>query len=248
MATVVEICCGGYYDALCAWQGGAKRIELNSALHLGGLTPSLATLIQVKKDTDLTVICMLRNRGGGFCFSEEDYFILKEDCRLMLEHGADGIAFGFLTADQTIDLVKTKEIVTMIHSYHKTAVFHRAFDCVKDPMKAMCQLIEIGVDRVLTSGGKQTALLGTSLIKQLQDRYGSQIEILAGSGVNDKNVKDLLDQTGVKQVHSSCKGWLHDPTTMSSFISFGYDDNHPSDYDVVDVTLVKKLIQRVNEY
>lgn len=248
MEIVVEICCGSYYDALMAKQGGASRIELNSALYLGGLTPSLATLLQVKKDTDLTVICMLRNRGGGFCLKEEDYLILKEDCRLMLEHGADGIAFGFLTEDQTIDLIKTKEIVTMIHSYHKTAVFHRAFDCVKDPILAINQLIEIGVDRVLSSGGKKTAIQGANLLSQLQQQYGNQIEILVGSGVNETNVKHLLDQTGVKQVHSSCKGWLHDPTSVSSSVSFGFDSTHPSDYDVVDSHKVKKLIQRVKEY
>ena len=152
MNKIVEICCGSYEDALNAYKGGAQRIELNSALYLGGLTPSIASLIKTKQNTDLKVIVMIRPRGAGFYYSEEDYEVMKEDCRLMLEHGADGIAFGFLNKDFSIDLKRTKEFIDIIKSYNKEAVFHRAFDCTSHPYQAIEQLIELGVNRILTSG------------------------------------------------------------------------------------------------
>ena len=148
----VEICCGSYYDTLQAWKGGAKRVELNSALHLGGLTPSLGTLRQVKKNTGLKVICMVRPRGAGFCYNMEEFEVMLEDAHILLENGADGIAFGCLTADRKINEKQTKKMVQLIKSYNKESVFHRAFDCVTDINEAMQTLIEIGVDRVLTSG------------------------------------------------------------------------------------------------
>lgn len=159
----VEICCGSYYDTLQAWKGGAKRVELNSALHLGGLTPSLGTLRQVKKNTGLKVICMVRPRGAGFCYNMEDFEVMLEDAHILLENGADGIAFGCLTADR---------------------------------------------------------------------------------------VQDFIRKTDVKQIHSSCKGWLPDMTTCSEDVSFSYRAKKKNackeaivgDYEVVDVVLVKKFI------
>ena len=246
----VEICCGSYYDALQAWKGGAKRVELNSALHLGGLTPSLGTLRQVKKNTDLEVICMVRPRGAGFCYNTEDFEVMLEDARILLENGADGIAFGCLNADRKINEKQTEEMVQLIKSYNKEAVFHRAFDCVTDMNEAMQALIKIGVDRVLTSGLKPTAIDGAENIQYLQKEHGEQIEILAGSGLNAQNVRDFIRKTGIKQVHSSCKGWLTDMTTGSDEVSFAYREKEKNgcrkdtegDYEVVDALLVRKFL------
>ena len=240
---IVEICCGGYYDALNAYKGGAKRIELNSALHLGGLTPSLASLILTKQNTDLKVICMIRPRGAGFNYSEEDYLVMKEDCRILMENGADGIAFGFLNDDYTINIERTKEIVGIIKSYNGEAVFHRAFDCTKDAYRSIELLIELGVDRVLTSGQKDKAMDGKDLIKELQSRYGDQIEILAGSGINKSNTLEMMDYTGISQVHSSCKDWKEDVTTTGEYVSYRYTDY--DQYDVVSEVLVSELISLV---
>lgn len=249
----VEICCGSYYDTLQAWKGGAKRVELNSALHLGGLTPSLGTLRQVKKNTGLKVICMVRPRGAGFCYNLEEFEVMLEDAHILLENGADGIAFGCLTADRKINEKQTKKMVQLIKSYNKESVFHRAFDCVTDINEAMQTLIEIGVDRVLTSGLKSTAIAGAETIQYLQKEYGEQIEILAGSGLNAQNVQDLIRKTNVKQIHSSCKGWLPDMTTCSEDVSFSYRAKEKDacreaivgDYEVVDVVLVRKFINMV---
>jgi copper homeostasis protein len=243
---MIEICCGSYQDGLAAYRGGAKRIELNSALSVGGLTPSLSSLIRLKKETDLKVICMVRSRAAGFCFDKEDVEIQMMDAKLMLENGADGIAFGFLNEDGTVDLENTKRMVDLVHFFDKEAVFHRAFDVTKDPFKAIHQLIEMGANRILTSGQKSKAIEGKELIKQLQAQYGSRIEILAGSGINYINAKEIMEYTGISQVHSSCKNYKTDPTTKSDDVSYSYlSKNHEFDYDVVDVKLVKELVNSI---
>ena len=246
MEKIIEICCGSYEDALAAYRAGAKRIELNSALHLGGLTPSLGSLRLVKQNTDLKVIAMVRPRGAGFCYSDADFEVMKADTEILMEHGADGIAFGCLDEKGNIHIEQTKEIINMIKKYDGEAVFHRAFDCVKDPFASMEILIDMGVDRVLTSGLKAKAMDGAKLIAKLQECYGDRIEILAGSGINVSNALELMEKTGVWQVHSSCKGWVEDPTTTGEEVSYSYAEGiHKNDYDVVDEELVRKLVESV---
>ena len=246
MEKIVEICCGSYEDALAAYRGGAKRIELNSALYLGGLTPSLGSLLLAKKNTDLKIIAMVRPRGAGFCYSGDDFAVMKADAELLLENGADGIAFGFLGRDGELEESQTREMVEIIKKHHGEAVFHRAFDCVENPLRTMEKLVELGIDRVLTSGGKEKAVEGREMIQELQETFGGRIEILAGSGVNAGNAKELMEQTGIFQVHSSCRGWLADPTTEGPEVTYAYAaPPHNKDYEAVDEKLVKKLVDAI---
>lgn len=247
MKTTVEICTGSYADCMAAFHGGAERVELNSALSVGGLTASVAVLRRVKKETTLKVICMVRPRAGGFCYDEAETKIMMEEARLLLENGADGIAFGFLHADGTVHRERTLQMSELIHSFGKEAVFHRAFDVTKDPFQAMEVLLSCKIDRLLTSGQRAKAMQGAELIAQLQDRFGDRIEILAGSGVNAQNAGELLARTGIRQVHSSCKGYRLDPTTASEHVSYAYlDDAHAMEYDVVEETLVRALIDALS--
>lgn len=246
MERIIEICCGSYEDALNAMRGGAKRIELNSGLHLGGLTPSLGTLLLTKKNTNLKVITMVRPRGAGFHYSEADFEVMKADALLMMQNGADGIAFGCLDSEGNIDIKQTKEIIDIVKQYHGEVVFHRAFDCVKDPYQAMETLIKLGVNRVLTSGLEAKAMEGIALIQKLQEQYGDRIEILAGSGMNASNAKEMMDKTGIYQVHSSCKDWINDPTTACNHVSYAFASTpHEYDYDVVSQELVKNIVESV---
>lgn len=241
---MIEICCGSYEDARNAYLGGAKRIELNSALHLGGLTPSIASLTLTKKNTDMKVICMVRPRGAGFCYNDIEFEQIMEDAKVLLENGADGLAFGFLNKDCTIDVNKTKILVELIKKYNKEAVFHRAFDCVKEPIKSIEMLIDIKIDRVLTSGLKAKAMEGKELLKKLQEQYGEKIELLAGSGVNSSNAKELMEYTKINQVHSSCKDWCNDQTTSGEFVNYCYGPaGHENDYDFVSKDLVEQLMK-----
>lgn len=239
----VEICCGSYYDALQAWKGGAKRIELNSALYLGGLTPSLGTLVKVKHTTDLEVICMVRPRGAGFCYNTEDLEVMLEDAFILLENGADGIAFGCLNEEGNIHIKQTEKMLKILKKYNKKAIFHRAFDCVKDVDEAMQTLICLGIDRVLTSGLADKAIDGLEMIRYLQKTYGNQIEILAGSGINEQNVKKIIYKTGIHQIHSSCKAWDMDKTANRGAVNFSYKNSDiEGKYETVNIDLVKKLI------
>jgi copper homeostasis protein len=248
MNKIVEVCCGSYYDCVQAYKGKADRVELNSALHMGGLTPSIASLVLTKKNTDLKVICMVRPRGAGFCYEKEDYETLVFDVKSMLEHGADGIAFGLLDDKGNINVSQTKEVIDIIKSYgsEKEAVFHRAFDCVSQPYEAIEILIKLGVDRVLTSGLEDKAVQGVELLKDLQKNFGDKIEILAGSGINAKNVKQLMEDTGISQVHSSCKAWLKDKTTTKNRVSYAYVNDKYS-YDIVDAKLALELVKIVHK-
>ncbi|MDD6468244.1 MAG: copper homeostasis protein CutC [Erysipelotrichaceae bacterium] len=244
---IVEICCGSYEDCLTAQAVGASRVELNSALFLGGLTPSLASLQLTKQHTPLKVICMLRPRGAGFCYSDDEFSVMLADCRLLMEHGADGISFGILTEDGKVDVTRSRQIVELVKSYgaDKEVVFHRAFDCVDDAEESILALIDMGIDRVLTSGLQASAIRGMEVIRFLQEHYGNQIEILAGSGINETNVAKLIQDTKISQVHSSCKGWKEDLTTCRKAVSYSYHDQNS--YDVVDATKAKALIEAVKQ-
>ena len=237
----LEICCGSYEDCLRAQRGGAKRVELNSALFLGGLTPSIATVKKVLEHTSLEVVAMVRPRGAGFSYLESEAEVMMQDAEMMLEAGVHGIAFGFLNADCTVDVEKTKIMTDLIHRYGKTAVFHRAIDCAKEYEASVEKLIELGVDRILTSGQKEKAMDGADAIALIQKKYGDRIEVLIGSGVNAGNLKELVLKTGVSQAHSSCRYWENDPTTTGTGVTYAYHDAY--DYDCVSEELVQKLVR-----
>lgn len=244
---IAEVCCGSYYDAAQAAAGGASRIELNSALMLGGLTPTTATLRLVKEHfPQLKVITMVRPRGSGFCYTEEEFLVMEEECRDLLKCGADGVAFGCLKPDAAPDPERNRRLISWIKKAGKEAVFHRAFDCCKDPYATMEQLIDLGIDRVLTSGLKPKAMEGAGLLAELQKCYGDQIQILAGSGVNAGNACKLMERTGICQVHSSCRAWLTDPTTVQNGVSYSIAAGvQELQYDVVSAELVRELVQAV---
>lgn len=245
MKMKVEICCGSYDDCLQAEKGGADRAELNSALFLGGLTPSDATVRKTIENCRLPIICMVRPRGAGFCYQTSEADIMFSDAERMLEIGCAGIAFGFLNEDRTINKACTKRMIDLIHSYpgKREAVFHRAIDCVQDMHASVQLLISLGCDRILTSGGKEKALDGMERIRDMQKVYGKEIEILAGSGINAENAADLIRQTGIAQVHSSAKTWNIDPTTTVQDVSYAYHDKF--DYDAVSISKVRELADAV---
>lgn len=245
----LEICCGSAMDAIAAERGGAERIELNSALSLGGLTPDIGSLLFCREKVKIPIIAMVRPRAGGFCYKTEEYEAMKRSAKVMLEAGADGLAFGFLKEDRTIDKERTVQMVQLVHSYGKEAVFHRAFDASVALDTAIEQLIFAGVDRVLTSGGCETAAEGAMCLSHLQECYGNEIEILAGSGVRSSNVLSLLDETGVKQVHSSCRAFAADGTARGNGVSFAYTKaSEWYAYEVVSEEQVRAIKRELTQW
>ncbi|HWY56497.1 MAG TPA: copper homeostasis protein CutC [Terriglobales bacterium] len=238
---LLEICCGSIDDAIEAEKGGADRVELCSALFLGGLTPSVGTIQEAKRRLKIPIMVMVRPRGGGFAYSEAELASMERDTEAALENGADGIVFGVLQSDGAIDIPRCRRIRRLIGK--RQAVFHRAFDVTPDPFEALEQLVDVGITRVLTSGQKDSAPEGVELIKKLIERAGDRIEILPGGGIQVWNLKEMVEQIACRQVHLTAWGTVLDTSTHARpAITFGGALHPPEDrYQVTDAKLVRKI-------
>lgn len=202
----IEICLGNIQDVKTLEKYNVDRIELNSALELGGLTPSINTLIEAKKVSTKKIVCMCRCRGGNFVYTDEEYEVMFSDAKNMLENGADGIVFGFLNNDNTINIEKTKQMVELIHSYNKETVFHKAFDELENIDQGCKILCDLHIDRILTSGKAvyPDILQGCKTINELHVKYPN-IELLPGGGVRVNNIVDVINTCKSSQVHMTSK-------------------------------------------
>ena len=183
---LLEVCCGSSDDAKIAWKAGADRVELNSALFLGGLTPSIGSMITARRAVPLPIMAMVRPRAGGFNYTFMEYQTALVDGERLLASGADGLVFGFLHADGTVDAERTGEFVALAGD--RTTVFHRAFDVTPDWKKALETLIHLGVKRVLTSGQAPSAFYAMDTLAEMIRFAGDAIEILPGGGINRRNI------------------------------------------------------------
>ena len=213
MPILLEIIANSAEDCAVIERHGGERIELCTALALGGLTPPAGLVAAARAATSLPIMMMLRPREGGFCYTNDEFTTLLLDLEFGLAQHVDGFVFGCLCEDGTIDRARTRQIVEMAGT--RQTVFHRAFDVTPDPLAALETLIDLGVTRVLTSGQQPTALAGAGLIRALVEQAAGRIEILPGSGVKPENVADLLRRTGATQVHASASGTRLDPSTQA---------------------------------
>ena len=197
----LEVCCGSYEDVVIAQSAGADRVELNSSMFLGGLTPSMGCFLEVKANTNIPVITMIRPREAGFFYSGYEYAVMKRDANLFIEHGTDGLVFGFLNPNGTFDKSRMEEFAGICRTAGITAVCHRAFDVTPDPIAALDTLIELGVNRVLTSGQQPNVINGVKLISELIKHAAGRIEIMPGAGLEYNNIEDFIEKTGVTQIH-----------------------------------------------
>jgi copper homeostasis protein len=198
-------------EAMAAVEAGADRLELCSALEVGGLTPSAALVEAVLAQVKVPVMVMIRPRVGGFCYAADEFQVALADAEWALQQGAQGIVFGFLTRDGAIDAQRTKGMITRVAG--RQTVFHRAFDFVRDPLTAAEELAEIGVTRLLTSGSQPTALAGATVIREIAERTRGRLEVMPGGGIRRENVLAVLAQTRCGQVHlgpatAECDGSL----------------------------------------
>jgi copper homeostasis protein len=241
MRVLLEVPVATVEDALAAQAGGADRLELNAALALGGLTPSLGTLVEVKAAVQLPVIVMMRPRPAGFHYSEADFRVMQRDVDLALERGADGIAFGILTSDGAVDVERCRQFVRQ--ALGRRIVFHRAFDVTPDPQRALEELIELGIQRVMTSGQEETAFNGATKIAELIHQAAGRIEILPAGGINRFTVMDVVSRSGCNQIHASLRGRRADISVAARpQVSFGGSVRLPEDrYDATDMRSVAEL-------
>ena len=210
---LLEVCCGSAEDVIEAWHAGADRVELNSDLFHGGLTPTLGSLLVAKRETTLPVMAMVRPREGGFCYTETEFAVCLEDAKLLLSYGADGLVFGFLHENGRIDLERTRRLVDLAKGCGKETVFHRAIDVTPDWREALDQLSELGVTRVLTSGQAPDVSDAAHTIREMIAYARGRIQILPGAGVTPYNFARVLEETGAGQIHVAVHRLRYDRST-----------------------------------
>lgn len=241
--TFLEVCANNYTSALAAQQGGAYRVELCENLADGGTTPSYGQIALAKEKLSIKIYPIIRPRGGDFLYSDEEFLIMQKDIAQFKALGCDGVVFGILNADGSIDKKRCQNLLELAHPL--PATFHRAFDVCANPLQALEDIIELGFERILTSGQKPTAIEGINLIKELVKRASGRISIMAGSGVNEENVQHIIRETGVNDVHSTAKG------IFTGKMSFRHPEVSFSKYpgeglELTDVERVKNLVALIS--
>lgn len=203
MKIVSELCAASYESAQVAQREGVDRIELCSALPLGGVTPSYALIKRVKESLTIPINVLIRPREGDFCYSSEELEVMLEEIRLCGELGVEGVVVGALTERGEIDLQLSKALVDQARAVGLSVTYHRAIDRSKDIFEALETVLSLNVDRVLTSGGAASAFEGRQVLKEMVKRAEGRAIILAGAGVNSDNVTELISSTSVKELHFS---------------------------------------------
>jgi len=209
MSFIIEIATSDFLTTKSAVEGGADRIELCANLAEGGTTPSYAHIKKCREAFTVPLFPIIRPRGGDFLYTKDEFEIMKNDIKLCKELGCEGIVIGLLNMDGTIDMTRTSELIEL--AYPLEVTFHRAFDRCKDPFAALEELIEIGCQRILTSGQKPIVSEGVDLIAELNKKADDRIIILPGSGVRKDNIKMLAEKTGCIEFHSSLRGKTKSP-------------------------------------
>ncbi|TSD67133.1 copper homeostasis protein CutC [Inquilinus sp. KBS0705] len=243
----LEVCANSVTSAIAAQEGGAIRVELCENLNEGGTTPSYGQLLLARKHLHIKLYVLIRPRRGDFLYSDMEFEIMKADIRNCIEAGCDGVVIGMLNPDGTIDKARCHELVRMARQWGLGVTFHRAFDMCVDVYQALEDIIDIGCERILTSGGKSTAIEGANIISRLVEKAGGRISIMPGSGVSENNVADLVHFTGVKEVHSSARikvegkmAYKNDHILMSDRFGDEYS------LDITGVERVKAILKAAN--
>jgi copper homeostasis protein len=225
---VLEVCVGSIADIETAIAVSADRLELCSALELGGLTPSIGLVERAIEISSKPLIVMLRPRAGGFCYDRHEFAAMLADAERFLDLGASGVAFGVLDRDGKVDAARVREVVERTGAAE--SVFHRAFDLVSDKRAAVDQLIDAGCNRVLTSGGQPTAKEGANTIRELIAHAAGRIELLPAGEIRAENVVELVRHTGCTQVHMGAGMAVDDHSILAGTHVALYDARFISGY------------------
>ena len=228
MKRTVEIVCCSLQDCIDSARAGAGRIELCAAIEQGGLTPSIGLLQRAKQSVPIPIMAMIRPRGSGFCYSDWEFETMLADIAAM--QAADGFVFGVLTPRRVVDVERCAELVKAAGTKQK--VFHRAFDRLLDPLAGLESLIDLGFNRILTSGIAPTAEDGIETLEILIKNAAGRIEIMPGGGIRPENVEAILE-TKCKSVHLAPMRELQDPST-------------PGSYRAVDRAAVESVVMKCN--
>ncbi len=199
---MVEVCANGVESCLAAQEGGADRVELCAGIPEGGTTPSYGEIMVARRVLTTTRLhVIIRPRGGDFLYSDLEVERIAADITVCRELGVDGVVFGCLRADGTIDVERNRYLMDCASGMSVT--MHRAFDRTADSALALEQVIDLGFDRILTSGQQPQAIQGVDLLAKLNRQAAGRITLMAGSGVNEQNIRTIRDVTGLHEFHFS---------------------------------------------
>ncbi|MDG6281962.1 copper homeostasis protein CutC [Glaesserella parasuis] len=239
----VEICVDNLESVITANQFPIDRIELCSALAVGGLTPNLGFIQQVQQISTIPLALMIRPRAGDFLYSEDEIQIMLNDIATAKQLGIQAVVFGALSANGEIDLATTELLVKASQGMEIT--FHRAFDLCKDPITALEQLIDLGCHCILTSGQATTAFDGIPVIQQLVKQANGRIQIMAGCGINADNIKQIIEQTQVPEIHFSAKGQRQSLMDSISSARMG-TSSQDNVLDIADSQKIKGILKYIS--
>ena len=238
------MCIGSVCSAKAARDGGAARVELCSALEIGGITPSPGLMQQVRQVEGIKMHVLIRPRGGDFLYDEDEIRCMEQDIVAARECGADGVVIGALTADGDIDTTACRRLIEKAQGMSIT--FHRAFDMCNNPMKALEDIIALGCHRILTSGQAATAEKGISLLTQLTAAANERIIIMPGCGVNAGNAKNILEATQCNEIHASARKSVGSGMLFRhSGVSMGNPDSDEFARKETDANEVKAIVEAI---
>ncbi len=244
---LVEVCCGSAEDAILAARAGSPRVELCGDLFHGGLTPSLGSLLTVKRESEVSVMAMVRPREGGFCYTDIEFEVCLADARALLDHGADGLVFGFLTPEGTVDVERTKRLAGLARDAGKDAVFHRAIDVTPDWRAAIDTLASLGVTRILTSGQEPDVFYGAETVREMREYAAGRVQIMPGAGITARNLERILAATGADQIHVAGHTMKTDLSTANNrSIFYGGCLYPPEDrFQILDGGYIRGIVDTV---
>ena len=199
----LEVCANSTQSAINGQKGGAIRVELCDNLSEGGTTPSLSQVEKARQYIDIQLNVLIRPREGDFLYSDLEFEIMKQDIHHCGKAGCDGVVFGILNTDGNIDKERNQDLVKIAHKYRMTITFHRAFDRCNDLFSSLEDIIELGCDRILTSGGMESAPEGKEILKKLISQANDRIIIMPGGGITENNISELVRATDLKEFHGS---------------------------------------------
>jgi copper homeostasis protein len=237
----IEIVVYNIESALRALEGGADRIELCDNPGEGGTTPSYGTIELVRQNVSIDVFVMIRPRGGDFVYSNYEFHCMKRDISQCQRLSVDGIVLGILNPDGTLDKKRCKELIDRARPLKVTC--HRAFDMTRDPFEALDDCIEVGFDRVLTSGQRTVASEGAALIGELIQRAEGRISIMPGSGVNEKTVDHIVRTSGAAEIHFSATAFRESPMTFKNLNLAGMGSEEGTEFKLrtVDPERIRRM-------
>lgn len=203
---LLEVAANSVASAMAAQEGGAGRVELCTALELGGLTPSMALIAMVRERLRIPLYVLIRARAGDFLYNDLECELMQRDIETCAALGCDGVVLGVLDADGAVDKARCSALIQATGDMGVT--FHRAFDMTRDPERALDDVIALGCERVLTSGAQASAMEGAPLIRQLIAQAAGRIAVMPGAGVTPQNIAALANATGANEFHASAKQQL----------------------------------------